>query len=699
MIPRTETAGCAVGAYRLLLLCLLGILCCEPIAHAAGLPLSATFRTHGPGRSGAPRSTSITMLWNGTALLEGDLLVEIVDGRAVLSRSTIADIAIAPGEQTLGMLLPPTLAYGDGRSARAKLTFLTRGQKVDLGTHPCSVPGMNERVLSVLYPVPVVGDAEVRQIAANLRPDWLNPEPETVNINSLRSGLCPLRPDAFPSTPEEYCASDLVVLAGAGIAKLRVAQLDALHTWVRAGGSICVVNPHGLPETHQAFITRLFDQDKAGGRATFGPDGGILGRRLTLQYEALGRAALLIDRDLDADTLRDDLDWRHMLAFVWKARASQETVIINSGMWDPNAENEVTACAGGANSQMRRFMRRYQHRLCLQPIDCLSGSNYLSILMPRDMSFVRIGPLALVLGILVFFVGPFDYFVLKRFRLQRFTWITVPVYVGLATFAITALANHAMGRYDRHGKLCVLDTDARGIPVRQNDIHLMIPSHHGEIRERVQRALVAPVRVGANPNAMIAAQGQDGSHQIGGRYPYDFEMTSQVSQWRPIAWRTMSLRPIESFPWRIPHDHDLWSKDGVDAFWQNFQDLNDDIPQGAFILQGGNMRELRNQPWKKPVGVGDQRPKRLAVLAEGPRVGYLSIVSSISPTCGPSLEDLPVYDISDPQQAVLILVWREKDRLFTSRTPFYRETPMSRRNGRVENGHVSTWKSIANKEG
>ena len=72
------------------------------------------------------------------------------------------------------------------------------------------------------------------------------------------------------------------------------------------------------------------------------------------------------------------------------------------------------------------------------------------------------------------------------------------------------------------------------------------------------------------------------------------------------------------------------------------------------------------------MGLGDQRPRRLTILTEAPRIGYFAVVSAVSPACDVAEEDLYMYDITDPDQAILVLVWQKGDTVFTSRTPFYR---------------------------
>lgn len=669
--------GAGRRAVGLALLCLLtGV----GRARGAGEPLSATFELHGGGRSGAPRSATVTLLWNGEALLEGDLQVEIVDGHQVVSRSTVTDLALAPGAQSFGVLLPPAGVYGSGSRAVARLSFREGKRVIPLADHACALPSFNERVLSLCYPLPVTGSDRVRQLAAAVRPDWLMPAPAAGHgRSSLRSGLCALRPDAFPSTPEMLCAFDVVVLTGAGVGKLRSGQLDALLAWVRGGGSVCVLNPGRLPADHQAFLESLFpdgvDTVPLSGSSPsplFGPDGAPLGEGMALEHVGLGRAALLLDPALDLATLRERPEWRRLLCFVWQWRASQAAYVVAEGHWDDDAESTTTVASHGDSYQLRQQTKASQSQLQLQPLDLLRHTEYLSVLMPNDMSFVQIGHLALVLIVLVLLVGPVDYMLLKRLRLQRFTWFTVPLYVALATVVIVMMANHAMGRHDRQRQLCVLDTDTSGVPVRQNTISLRVPASHGTLREHVQHALVAPVSIGASGHGMDSASDENLLH-IAGRYPHDFQMAVDVAQWRPMAWRAMTLRPTVAFPWGLPASApDLWSAKGRKTFWSQFKEANPTLPQGAFILHGQELASLRNERWPASVGIGRTDPKGLVVLADAPRVGYFSVAASRPPAGDLQMEDLPMHDVTDPDQALLVLVWQEQETILMSRTPFHR---------------------------
>ncbi len=200
----------------------------------------------------------------------------------------------------------------------------------------------------------------------------------------------------------------------------------------------------------------------------------------------------------------------------------------------------------------------------------------------------------------------------------------------------------------------------------------MVPSSHGKLREHVSRALVAPVVVGGSSHGMQTASGSERAPQIKGRYPSDFDTESSVSQWQPLAWREMSLQPSASFPWQLPQEQAMWSDQGRKAFWKRFQELNGTLPNGAFLLRDGKMETLRNERWKEATGLGDQHPARLVSLTEAPRIGYFSIVSAVSPACDPAMEDIHLYDITDVNQTVLVLVWQKDGIIFTSRTPFYR---------------------------
>jgi hypothetical protein len=136
----------------------------------------------------------------------------------------------------------------------------------------------------------------------------------------------------------------------------------------------------------------------------------------------------------------------------------------------------------------------------------------------------------------------------------------------------------------------------------------------------------------------------------------------------------MTLRPTASFPWQLPQleDDDVWSGKGAKAYWKRFEAVNELEPQGAYMLTQGQMFKLRDARWETPMGLGNQQPSRLTLLTEAPRIGYFAVVSAVSPACDVAEEDLYMYDISDPDQAVLVMVWQQGGTVFTSRTPFYR---------------------------
>jgi hypothetical protein len=670
-----------------------------PVAHAAGEPLSATLNIHGGGRSGAPRGATVEMIWNGQGLLEGDLLIELMDGREVLSRSVVRDMALPTGAQSLGITLPAASVYGSGLTTKARLKFRTPTRTIDLGEHACSIPTFTDRLLSILYPLPLVGEAETRQTAAALRPDWLNPEKAKPGRSSFRSGVCALPPDAFPGTPEGYCAHDMVVLTGAGATKLRTSQLKAMLTWCRAGGTLVLANPERMPATHQALFTELFRHETGQSALSFDHEGNPVETGIVLKHVALGRAVLVLAPDLGERELREDPAWRRVIAFAWKLRAGQLTSVVSSSAWNAEDENEATTGGRGNNGSYRYLMRKHTQQLALQPINFAASYDYMTTIMPRDIRFINLGQLALVLFLLVLFIGPVDYFLLRRLKLQRFTWLTVPLYVTLATMGIIAMANHAMGRHDRRGRLCMLDTDATGQPVRQSDVHLIIPARHGLFKEHVQRALVSSVPIAVNHYNGGPTDSDSAKREIAGRYPTDFQMRIPVSQWKPKAWRTLTLRPKEVFPWKLPDTQDLWSKKSVNAFWKEFQALNDKLPSGAYVLQNGSMETLKNDAWPSPQGLGEQTPRRLAQLAEAPRIGYFSVVSAISPSGDASMEDILIYDRTNPDQAVLVLAWRDKDgTVITSRTPYHRTQSQTLRLSENDQ-HAGTPTGHTNEEG
>ncbi len=644
---------------------------------AEGEPLSGQLRMFGTGRSGAPTCAEVTLIWNGTSLLEGDLHLYLSSGNATLLHDEISDIALAPGSQTFSVLLPGSAVGSGGRTVKSRMIFRTANQSIELENQPFSVPNTSERALSILYPSSVLNSDTVRDFAIALRLDGFNPDPGSSTYNKLRCGVSAMAPSSFPSTPEEYCAFDLLVLTGDGVARLREAQLNAIYDWLRGGGSILVVNPGILPESHQQWISKLFVKDGSEtSELFFDTEGRPQGPRIMLQHHAGGRVALMLDKDCYPRELKQDKKWRRLVTFLWKFRPPQQKKVVSDGFWSRELQSKRFITAWKQDYYLERMLSdSSSENMEIFPKNLFAHNSFISAVMPKDMNFISIWHLALVLIVLVVFIGPVDYFLLRRFHLQRFTWLTVPLYVTVATAVIIVMANYAMGVHNRRGRICVLDTDVKGVPVKQNDFSLYVSGRHGTINERVKNALVAPVTAGIDQYGMNYTSGSDYQH-VRGRYPHDYEVVRSVEQWRPAAWRTMTLRPTEKMPWVLPPEgYDFSASAAADKFWNSFIKLNGrSLPQGAYFLESSGIRKMRNARWMPSVGDDNPRPENFCTLSEPPRIGYFSVVSSISPACDPLLEDMFSFDISDDNQVVLLLVWRKGEEIFVSKTSYYRDS-------------------------
>ena len=156
---------------------------------AEGEPLSGQLRMFGTGRSGAPTCAEVTLIWNGTSLLEGDLHLYLSSGNATLLHDEISDIALAPGSQTFSVLLPGSAVGSGGRTVKSRMIFRTANQSIELENQPFSVPNTSERALSILYPSSVLNSDTVRDFAIALRLDGFNPDPGSSTYNKLRCGV------------------------------------------------------------------------------------------------------------------------------------------------------------------------------------------------------------------------------------------------------------------------------------------------------------------------------------------------------------------------------------------------------------------------------------------------------------------------------------------------------------------------------
>ena len=319
--------------FRLLLLCLL----CFVVPSVIGATKLQVDLTQ-PGlraRSEAPIPVDVRFQWDGTAILEGRLDVELHDGNRILGHYRSGDVALTTGEQNFHMLLPPCGAPFSDSQVEVKLKFITTAGDV-LEPDPSSLflPTMNQRSLVMAWcnarTAAAAPDFEQTMMLEHFAPQ----SNETERKLSLTT-LVRLAPEDLPAQPLSYTAFDTMVLTADAFSETTEGQLKSLARWVKGGGSVCVFVGGGLQAHHLWFLNELADSVSSGPTFLSNNNGYLVPgqKKISCLYSGMGRS-VIVTGTVGKEIPSDSPDWRRAVAFLWKFREARARAIAETAHWD-----------------------------------------------------------------------------------------------------------------------------------------------------------------------------------------------------------------------------------------------------------------------------------------------------------------------------------------------------------------------------
>lgn len=617
------------------------------------------------GRSCAPRSVQVKFISDEARLIEGRLEITIKNGNSVVGRHVSHDMALTTGEQTYRLLLPALWTQVDGSQCEAHMRFVTKRGTIDLGSEPFMVPALSERRVSIAATrLPLGAGKAMSQVVNSLRLERFNPVPEDSMLGAVHSSVAYLRPVEFPESALFYCAFDIVIVFGGALADLTRKQLDGLFNWLRAGGSVCVLAADPSSIDKHGFINRLVQHSELefslATEPPLEPAGSNRPASIELRRCALGRIAI-VPEDNPRESVFDEAEWRQMAAYLWKMNSKQTQTVMRSGKWDPQLDE-------GANRKQhvrRRFSSDGRNAVYPQPPRWIRLA--LELLTPKGLRLVPVSVLATILVLFVIVIGPIEYFVLGHFRIRPLTWVVFPLTCVVFTFLTIKIANHYLGSSDYRAGLRVLDIDDDGRILRQHRFELSLYRRQQSVRRLVKRGLFANVSM---PGRHHTIRRRRGRHDVGfnrsheGHFPYQYHVVQEVAQWDPRIARITTIGPSdeqEQLKWKPPADSILRSGEDVKSAYRKFnREFGGEFDGSVYVL---------NKHDAKPMELGPVRlnAELLKRMSASYRTGYFSIVTQISPTGDPYLEDMNIFDQQDPRQWLWVFVWKEKDDIFIAR--------------------------------
>ncbi len=495
------------------------------------------------GRSGGPMSVRVRLEYNRPQILEGRLVLTFYDGFRtsgdLLLTQRIEGIVLHGTDRVFHVLIPPLPEAYNG-SYEVEAWFETDSERIPLSSSrtyrdppdPFTIlsgsTGMRSLVLASVSGSPdsrfMTGPR--RGLHRLLSPDMF------VSRGQVRSGEVTWSPsmlsaEDLPQDPLFLCSFDVVLLCERALARSTSEQLEALLTWTKAGGSLCVVaEENGLAVRHVSFLQELLRD--APMDVLIGRDGRLMLPResdIPAAYVELGRCVVLpASRSVESLTA-DQTRW--IRDFLWRVRGV--------GLC-PAAVPDKPQAAGPADSAAGVYDYELPGE---RPLMIAIYGPFL--LMPEDVQMV---PFPVIIGLLtayVLAVGPLDYWLLGLFRARKYTWVMFPLVTAVFTLAIVQTARFYLSSNETGGECRITDIGRDGRPLRESVLELDFIGTSADVDQSVQSGMMSCQRSAFFASGLPSPR----DVSVSGRFPQDYTFRRRLEQWVPDITRSLTFSPRE----------------------------------------------------------------------------------------------------------------------------------------------------------
>lgn len=509
-------------------------------------------------QAGRPMPTWWDVRVNGSAIVEGRFEFILKNDDKLLTTYTTEELALTGPQQTIRIILPPVDDAVIGiDQLQLQVTF--RGKRFTEKLQPQVLRMAISRSKSFMA---LTGQSRLAarksalrdQIRKRLAFESMVPPAHEDEVKTI---FAPIEPERFPSEPITYCAYDLVVLFGDEFRVLKKPQLEALASWIRAGGCL-FVEPSGVLEPYQVdFLRGLVRSDSRS--IVIQPDssgrlvpGSLLDNDSIFTVRPdLGCVAIHVEGERSGDTIPEvelnSSQWRRCVAQLWRMKQEQVDAVVAEGwlnediiavktfgsLIDANGDGIPDVINGGLPGMpapappivrggnvavQAQPTRRSMPQGWLSWTLTTSTGELLDRLMPDGVRMVPLWLLGTILASFVLLIGPVDYFGLGWLKARKYTWLTFP----LATIAVTALTvmvtNSYMSTAEARRGLVVCDVGDDGSIVRTNRFELVFIASSRQVSTDVEKGLFTALGTGGQmaSNSVVIQQQMMMMRQQGG---------------------------------------------------------------------------------------------------------------------------------------------------------------------------------------
>ncbi|MEP3482489.1 MAG: hypothetical protein ABJZ55_24825 [Fuerstiella sp.] len=553
------------------------------------------------------------------------------------------------------------------------------------------------------------------------------------NANEIRYYAAAWDALDLPENPLHLTCFDVVLLADRALGRLEASQLDALKAWVDAGGSLCLLaDKQPLKSIHESFLKTLFEspsdpsfqisRNKTGQLEILSESQSKFFNR---RY-GLGAISLISAADKLEETFTEE-DKGRLVGHLWNVRHNSSilkgepwlgedvvewmkqqgyTVRKIGNQWNVTGIDTYGNYINDVYQSLNQVAAVFQHDQDLSPQQNLLTSAANTALMPDGVRMVPAWVIATLLVAYVLAIGPLDYWLLGLLKARKFTWILFPVTTAFFTGLTIMIAHAYMSSTETGGQVSIIDVVDNGRLVRETSLQMNFYGASTTAKSQHKQAFYVPAAMSNTGYLGFSNDPLPSTDKkvinLSGRFPQNYQSEVSLSQWDPFLTRTFRLQPevdrIPEISWNNADlvtsaqgrqklatelnnwetQNDLLTVDAIVMHQSQIHRIQADRPTQVFDSSITRRRQLQAErdvygqqlEWQRTsLGLGVVEASTWLLGAD-----YYSIVSQIAPTGDASLEDLPIADLTDPNQWLLIIAVKEGNQTNVFRKLF-RDTP------------------------
>lgn len=605
-------------------------------------PLKLSIRREWEGaRSSAPLSLRAFAKWQRPELLEGRLRVQaFVDTRRI-SEWTGNEIALADSEQFVWMMSPRPIMTETTRYV-LETELLSDRPGLDMELLDVEVPVRSRRVMVVALIVEhgTSVPAGLGSVAKH------NAFEDAISLQNFVSAedaaylhlhLSRVEPKDFPDQPLRLLGLDAVIVPADMLGRLKNGQLESLHKWLAAGGSMLVLRSGLLTEDAGDWLKdhTLSPWPRHELRNRELPD------NLSIFDVGLGRL-LVLEGGLDGESV----EWIRSAGHLLRLRPEQTNEIVQ----------KRKLLARQANSNPDHFWEFLEPRGRLTLVDHVGKTNLQKLLLPDSIRGMPFWLAATVMGLCLLAIGPLDYWVLGVLRKRRWTWVVFPlVALGFTGWMAQLAADHN-GKNDARNWISIVDVTPSGEVLRTTRLELTYGASGRVVPHHVTNQWWCDLR----PDDLdsIWETSTESGHGLrlaySGAVPSSYTVQEPVQQWATRMQRVTTLGAdpaLDSYPlprvdWKPMESARSQNAVLAAAMQKMSPTIQSQLPGALWGIARPGERIQWDTNSSFPVEgtrlrtIADQVLPELLTAPGVNDVGIFSLQTELSPTAGPDCEDL-----------------------------------------------------------